>query len=212
MQRKKGGTGKDRKTLKAIQYYPGPNEIYKLIIESEGWPYVEKREFYLARDRALAALLYLGALRISEAIRIRKSQFVEKKNHVLIRGIRLSKSRVKGKPRRIEYRDVRLPLTGEREPLTMLVLYYVRLLKGDRLFPFSLRKDKNDQTVGCKRAWQIVKALLPQFTAHWLRAFGEDYLYSEWDHDIMALSDYVRVDPRTLQEYLRKRHEKYPVV
>ena len=211
MRTRKGG-GKDRKTLKRIQYYPGPDEIYKLIIDGEGWPYVQNREYYLARDRALTALLYLGALRISEGIRIKKSMFLEKKNYILIRGVKLSKSRVRGKPRRTEFRDVRLPLSGEREPLTMLVLDYVRMLKGDRLFPFSLRKDKNDQIVGCKRAWQIVKALLPQFTAHWLRAFGEDYLYSEWDRDILAVSDYVKVDARTLQEYLRKRHEKYPVV
>jgi hypothetical protein len=33
-----------------------------------------------------------------------------------------------------------------------------------------------------------------------------------WDRDILAVSDYVKVDARTLQEYLRKRHEKYPVV
>jgi len=211
MRTRKAG-GKDRKTLKSIQYYPGPSEIYKLITEGSGWSYTQKKEFYLARDRALAALLYLGALRISEAIRIKKSMFMEKRDHVLIRGVKLSKSRVKGKPRRIEYRDVRLPLTGEREPLTMLVLDYVRMLKGDRLFPFSLRKNSRNQIVGCKRAWQIVKALLPQFTAHWLRAFGEDYLYSEWDRDILAVSDYVKVDARTLQEYLRKRHEKYPVV
>lgn len=36
--------------------------------------------------------------------------------------------------------------------------------------------------------------------------------YSEWDHDLLAVSDYVKVDPRTLQEYFRKRHEKYRVV
>jgi Phage integrase family. len=211
MENKKSG-GFNRKTLKAIQYYPSPNEIYDLLMQSEGWPYAEKKDFYLARDRALASLLYLGALRISEAIGIRKSQFIEKQDHVLIRAIKLSKSKVKGKPRRIEYRDVRLPLTGEREQLTMLILDYARLVKEDRLFPFSLAKDKNGQTVGCKRAWQVVKALLPQFTAHWLRAFGEDFLYSEWSHDILAVADYVKVDARTLQEYLRKRHEKYPAV
>jgi hypothetical protein len=37
-------------------------------------------------------------------------------------------------------------------------------------------------------------------------------LYGEWNHDSLAVSDYVKVDPRTLQEYIRKRHEKYWVV
>jgi hypothetical protein len=29
------------------------------------------------------------------------------------------------------------------------------------------------------------------------------------DHDILAVADYVKVEPRTLQEYIRKRYEKY---
>jgi hypothetical protein len=40
----------------------------------------------------------------------------------------------------------------------------------------------------------------------------EDFLYGEMDHDLLAVSDYVKVDPRTLQEYIRKRHEKYRVI
>lgn len=207
------GSGKDRKTLKDIPYYPEPQEIYDLIMQGEGWQYAQKKDFYLMRDRALAALLYLGGLRISEAIRIRKNQFLKKKGHVLVRAVKLSKSKVKNKPRRVQFREVQMPLKGEREKLTMLVLDYVNLLEGDaRLFPFSLEKNKYGQIVGCKRAWQIVKALLPEFTAHWLRAFCEDYLYDQWDHDLLAVADCVKVDPRTLQLYLRKRHEKYPVV
>jgi hypothetical protein len=108
---------------------------------------------------------------------------------------------------------VQLPLSGSRELLSRMVLDYVSLLRDeDRLFPFSLEKNADGQIIGCKRAWQIVHALLPEFTAQWLRAFGEDFLYGEWDHDLLAVSDYVKVDPRTLQEYIRKRHEKYRVV
>jgi hypothetical protein len=146
-------------------------------------------------------------------LRIKKGQFVDRKTHVLIQAIKLSKSRVKGKPRRIEFRDAQLPLDGPRAQLSHLVLDYVTLLKDEgRLFPFSLAKNKRGQMIGCKRAWQIVNSLLPEFTAHWLRAFGEDFLYGEWDHDLLAVSDYVKVDPRTLQEYIRKRHEKYHIV
>lgn len=207
------GSGKERKTLTKIQYYPEPSEIYQKLVTRHGWNYKENLELYAKRDRALAAILYLGALRTSEAIRIRKNQFVDKTTHVLIRAVKLSKSRVQGKPRRTEYRDAQLPLTGPREPLTRLVMDYVAMLKpDDRLFPFSLEKNANGQIIGCKRAWQTVHALLPEFTSHWLRAFGEDYLYGEWDHDLLAVSDYVKVDPRTLQDYIRKRHEKYKVV
>jgi hypothetical protein len=48
-------------------------------------------------------------------------------------------------------------------------------------------KNEKGQIIGCKRAWQVVHALLPEFTAHWLRAFGEDFLYGEWDHDLLAV-------------------------
>lgn len=209
----KKGKGKDRKTLKDIPHYPNPTEIYEQIMKGKGWSYVWKKEFYLARDRALAAILYLGCLRVSEAIRITKNQFTEKEDYILIHSIKLSKSKVKGKPRRIQYRNARLPLKGERKEFSKLVLDYVNRINEDaRLFPFSLRVNKKGQMIGCKRAWQVVKALLPSGTAHWLRAYGEDYLYDAWDHDLMAVADYVKVDPRTLQEYLRKRHERYPVV
>jgi hypothetical protein len=94
----------------------------------------------------------------------------------------------------------------------MILEYVAHLRDEDRLFPFSLEKNGRGQIVGRKRAWQIVHALLPEFTAHWLLAFGEDFLYGEWDHDLLAVSDYVKVDLGTLQEYIRKRHEKYRVV
>jgi hypothetical protein len=146
--------------------------------------------------------------------------FIEGKGRVTIRGVPLSKSVVKGKPRNVLYRDeIWLPLKGDREDLTVLVLNYLRLLQpDDRLFPFSLRKYTSisrrtgkpfDQLVGTKRAWAIVKSVLPDFTCHWLRAFGEDYLYTNWDHDLMAVADYVKVDARTLQHYLRKSYKKY---
>lgn len=222
------GSGKGRKVLKDIPYYPSPAQLFKLIMESEGWPYAWKKDFYLVRDRSLVALLYLGCLRISEAIRIAKNQFVKKRDFIQIHSVKLSKSKVRGQPRRIQFRDVQLPLKGERKELTMLILDYVKLI-GDnaRLYPFSLEKRKYIvkvkvkgvlrekevyQLIGCKRAWQIVKALLPDATAHWLRAYGEDFLYDAWDHDILAVADYAKVDPRTLESYLRKRHERYPVV
>jgi integrase len=212
------GSGRERRTLDDIPYYPKPQEIIQKLNERTGWNYRTKDkpkllELYKLRDKALAALLYLGALRVSEVIRIVKNQFQNMGTHWLIVAVELSKSRVKGKPRRVRFRDAQLPLTGEREPLTRLVMAYVDTLgPNERLFPFSLEKNENDQIIGCKRAWQIVNALLPEFTEHWLRAFGEDYCYDKWDHDILAVSDYVKVDPRTLQEYLRKRHAKYPVV
>jgi integrase len=213
-----------RKTLNDIDSYPTPQEIFNELMTSEGWPYKRSMERYLMRDRALVCIMYLAELRVSEAIRLTKDQFKLRQDFILLDAIRLSK-RKKGK---IAYRTARLPLSGERAPFTEFLMDYLQTLGPDeRLFPWSLvereydtgrtytTKDgqvkpiKSFQTVGTKRAWHIVKALLPNITEHWLRAFGEDYLYDAMDHDQLAVADEVKVDPRTLAVYLRNRSRKY---
>lgn len=202
MQTLKRGSGLGRKTLRKIPYYPPPQEVYKTLLTAQGWPYKADRETYLIRDRSLAAITYLAGLRISETLRLKKSQFIEREDYVEIRTIELSKSRMKGKQRRDQYREGRLPLQGERLPLTKLALLYLEELDEDeRLFRFKTA-----------RAWQILTALFPEATCHWLRAWCEDYLYTKWGNDLLAVADYVKVDPRTLQEYIRRRYQKYPTV
>ena len=197
------GSGLGRRTLKMIPYYPSPREIYQRLIESRGYPYKNNVEFNRSRDRALISIIYLAGLRVSETLRLRRSQFKFKPEYIEVEGIKLSKSRVKGKPRRVQYRNARLPLKGERAPLTNLVVDYITRLKDDeRLFKFESNQ----------RAWQIVKAYFPEWTTHWLRAFCEDYLYDRWGHDLLAVADYVKVSPRTLEQYIRRRYERYPVV
>ena len=192
----------NRRTLKDLDRYLSPEEIYFRLMNNEGWPYKERhRDKYLRRDRALVALQYLIAARISEVLRLIKSQFELKSDRVLIKGIKLSKCR-EDKPRKHEFRDEAfLPLTGRRAPLTKLVLEQLNHVEDGKPIFFITSNS---------RAWAIVNALLG-IPDHWLRAYGEDFLYDLWDHDIMALSDYIKVDARTLQEYLRKGYRKYPV-
>lgn len=193
--------GTDRRTLIKIQSHPSPKELLQSLENSEGWKYKTKLDYYRKRDRALIALTYIGALRISETLRITKSMFQLEKIPYEIKGIPLSKSVVKGKPRNVLYRLVRLPMSGEREELTEMILSYYRICETERLFPFCTH-----------RAWKIITATIPEVTCHWLRAFGETYLYQNWDHDLLAVSDYVKVDGRTLQLYIRGQYEKYKVV
>lgn len=205
------GTGLRRKTLKGIPYYPSPQELYDAILNSPGWPYKHESPSLVARDRALVALLYLTGLRVSEAIRLTKGNFERKENHIYIKGIELSKVKVKGVVRRIQFRDAKLPLIGERAHLTKLVMDYVDILENpeERLFPWSLEKNQWGQIIGGKRAWQVVKAILPNHTCHWLRAYCEDYLYGQWGSDMLAVADYFKVNPRQLQQYIRRRYERY---
>lgn len=220
---------KTRRTLAFITKYPKPSEILEKLENAVGWNYKRNREAYVRRDRALVASLYLVALRISEALRLRKKQFRMEKKRVVIESIMLSKSHIKvcsecgarvkpelrqehlttvhkgggyfkDKMRKSQYRpEAWLPLKGERAKITQYVTDYLDTLQPeDLLFPIDRR-----------RAWQIVTALMGE-PPHWHRAFGEDYLYSEvMDHDILAVADYVKVDARTLQLYLRKGYEKY---
>lgn len=215
-----------RKTLGQIKHNPEPKELYKQLTESTGWHYKTNQQSFLKRDRALASLLYLGDLRAIEALPLTKANFEEKTQYIWVKDIIVGKKR-NGK---ISYREAKLPLEGERKVFTDLIIEYLELLEpGQRLFPWSLEqkrvalkanyflkdgteKIRYSQTlVGTKRAWQIINALLPNYTQHWLRAFGYNFDYDNMDHDIMAVSDKTRADPRSLQPYLRRRYEKYPV-
>jgi hypothetical protein len=83
--------------------------------------------------------------------------------------------------------------------MTGIILEYLSYLSDDeRLFPF-----------GRSRAWQMVHSISPDFWCHLFRALGENFLYDAWDRDMLAVSDYVKVNPRTLEKYIRRSYEKY---
>lgn len=208
-------------------HIPTPNELYQQLTHAKGWPYKSTNKIlYQTRDISLPALLYLGALRISEAIPITKNQFSEpitddRGKHILLKGVRLAKRR-EGKA---EYNNLELPLVGERAKFTTLITNYLEELEpSDRLYPWSLEKvktpngtyqNKKGETIqrysvrmiGTARAWEIVHNLLPEITEHWLRAFGEDFFYVLSGKDLVATAHKFKVDPRTLADwYLKRRH------
>jgi len=191
---------KGRRSLKYIQMYPRVQDIFNKLQYGESLDYKSDMEHYLRRDKALVALTYLLAGRISEVLRLEKKQFIMEKEIILVQAIKLSKSKLKNRPRKNQYRqEAFLALTGERAKITQYVLDY---LLNDaptegRIFKF-----------GTRHALRITIALT-QEPCHWLRAYGENYLYDHWDHDILAVADYVKVDPRTLANYIRRSYAKY---
>jgi hypothetical protein len=42
-------------------------------------------------------------------------------------------------------------------------------------------------------------------------ALGYNWDHDHMDWDILAVSDETKADPRSIQLYLRRQHEKYPV-
>lgn len=195
-----------RRTLSMIDYYPEPKEILEKILEPKtDWPYRSNNaEFYLARDRALAATLYNAELRISEAERLIKSQFKEKPFRII--AMKLSKSQkishTTGKviTRKDLYRkEIRLASKGDRGAISELIKQYLGLLEDDEAKLFNIKNSRVDQ---------IIKAKLG-VPPHWLRAFGENELYGLWDNDLIAVANHVQVDPRTLAKYIHRTPEKY---
>jgi len=215
-----------RKTLSQIKHNPTPQELYDALMESEGWHYKTNPQKYLMRDRSFVAVVYVGDFRAEEAIPLTTANFEMKDNYLWIKDV------IVGKTRKLTYREAKLPFVGPRKCFTDLVIEYIDTLKPtQRLYPWSTTKRvyqlpaKYDyklkdgtekhrysvQMVGTKRAWQIVNALLPNYTQHWLRAFGYNFDYDHMQHDIMAVSDKTKADPQSLQPYLRRRYEKYSV-
>jgi len=197
-------TPKARRTLEDIQEYYSPETILEVLGKRTGWNYQSNEDYFRLRDRTLVCVLYLCALRVSEAPRLKKSQFRidEERQRVRVVGILLSKRKEYSI---VKYREAWLPLASgslltPRQKMTSTVLEYLDCLAGDNdnLFHF-----------GRSRAWQIVHSMSPDFWPHLFRALGENFLYDAWDHDMLAVSDYVKVNPRTLEKYIRRSYEKY---
>jgi integrase len=131
----------NRRTIKKIPYYPTPLELYERLERAEGWHYRTNQDWYHLRDKALVSILYLLALRVSEALRLTKGQFIEKEEdkRIVVRSIELAKATRKGKPRRELYRvEGYLPLEGERVCFTNIVQRYLATLgENERLFVFG---------------------------------------------------------------------------
>lgn len=204
-----GGLGridgaKSHRVIVDIPFVPKPASVLRTIMESPGWPYRIEREKFLSRDRAFVAALYVGALRASEVAKKRdgtpsllKSQLRFDGQSWYFEGVKLVKEKRtrNGRqiPRKHVYRDkVFLPSEGERKPFTELILKWAEQCEDEEPL-FSFKR--------C-RAWQITRALTGQW-CHYFRMIGENYLYSAWGKDVMSLSEYLQVHPRTLSYYLR---------
>ena len=202
---------KSHRVLADIPRTLDPEELYDALMKADGWDYKDPdtAELYRMRDRALLALLYLGALRISEALRLRRSQFVylKKKRAWVIRGVKLSKEktrrklkdgRVMDRPRVHSFREeVWLPASGRRKAFTRLIMDWVEPCGAGLIFG-PQRGTYGFQTP--ERALQISLVTLGTWL-HYLRAQGERYLYSQWK-DLIQTANYLQVDPRTLAKYL----------
>lgn len=206
-----------RRTLMDIPRSVGSEEVFLTVEGSPGWPYSADRENMQSRDRAWVYVVYIGALRASEALRIRASQFVydSKKKAWVIKGVKLSKEQtvrhlkdgtVKVRPRIHTYREsVMLPMKGERAAMTERIIAYVKTLEGDaKLFPFGVERGRQIVKSLTGGTWnEATKNFDGGLWSHYFRAQGERYLYRRWKRDLIRTAAYLEVDPRTLLKYLQ---------
>ena len=199
--------GVKRRTNEDIKKRLGIEQIYNLIT-SKTWPYKTQRDFYHRRDRALMALLFLTAGRISEVLSLTREQFDFEAdgNFIIIRNMILVKRLRTRKGRPVKHRtapirdEVPLPLKGPLSRFTMFVQDYLELLcdRKEELFKFERH-----------RAWQIVNHVTGQW-CHWFRSQAESYYGKYVFNTPFALRDFVGVsDIESLGPYVKTQWRDY---
>lgn len=196
-----------RRTNEDIKKRLGLEQIYSLIT-SKTWPYKQTREFYYKRDRALMALLFLTAGRISEVLSLTREQFdfEADRNFIVIRNMILVKRLKTRKGKLVRHRtapirdEVPLPLRGPLSKFTTFVQGYLKLIgePNERLFKFKRH-----------RAWQIVNHVTDQW-CHWFRSQAESYYGKYVFNTPFALRDFVGVsDIESLGPYVKTQWRDY---
>ena len=196
-------TLRKKRTLKDIQYFYRPEQIYELITRKT-WPYKTDVDYYTKRDRALMALLFLLACRVNEVLRLRKMQFdfESDPDFIIIRSFYVSKRKEKTiKKYGPKFIDVPIPKREEARlyPFTKLVLDYLPLVgaKDDKLFK-----------MGTRRARQIVTYVTGMWP-HWFRSMALSF-YVNTLRNVMVVSEMLGVeDIKTLKWYWRGAWEDY---
>lgn len=200
-------TGVVRRTNEDIKKRLGIGQIYTLIV-SETWPYKAEQDFHHTRDKALMALLFLTAGRVSEVLSLRKEQFdfEADKNFIIIRNMILVKRLKTRKGKRVKHRtapirdEVPLPLKGPLSRFTKLVQEYLESITDPKNKLFKFKRH---------RAWQIVNHVTGQW-CHWFRSQAESYYGKYVFNTPFALRDFVGVsDIESLGPYVKTRWKDY---
>lgn len=186
-----------KRTLADIEHWPSAREILRIIMGKQ-WPYKTNREFYWTRDKALLALLFVTGGRNNEVISLRKRQFEETDDFLLVKEMKVSKRTKRVLKRygpKVSLRDpIRLPKYSHTlQPFTYLVIDYLRLLDKpkQKLFRF-----------GTRRCHQIVTYITGKWP-HWFRAMSENY-YGKLFNNPLLLAKFIKVtDIQSVMPYVK---------
>lgn len=183
--------GTSRRTLQDIEpivYRQIERRIYNMIYE-EHWPYKVRIPFYVARDRALMALLFLTMGRIHEVLKLTKSQFdlVSNPKFVIIQNYEVGK-RKKATIRRFGRTYIDIPIS--KKSIFMKTITDYLEVSDEKLFKF-----------GRYRAWQIIKHVTGLW-CHWFRAQAQSFYVNKLGNPAVV-SDMFKVKIETIMFYFR---------
>jgi len=187
-----------RRRLVNIDRFVSPDRIYEMIVKAPIWKYKTNIEFYTKRDRALLSLLYLLGCRVSEVIRLKKSQFdFGDPDFIIIRDFRISKRKRKTIEREgIPRIDFPIPKRGRFAKFTKLVLDYYNIA------------DEEMFKIGRIRAWQIVKYMTGKW-CHYFRCQRLSYLVNLFRSATVTARIVGIKNPQTIAHYYRGSWEQF---
>jgi hypothetical protein len=172
--------GKKRSVQRDYRFYDPPNIVWDKM-NSDVWQYKRKPEYYHNRDLALMGILYLSCSRIVEIVGgttkvgilegVKKSQFVEVGNFLMLRNVPVVKQRhykvgkvwnkVENPSDYPKREEIDMPLKGDLSSFTEPIVEHLKMCSEDEeVFPIS-----------STRGWQIVNHCSGEFP-HYLRDMG----------------------------------------
>jgi integrase len=164
-------------------------DLEKIVNETE-WPYKsEHRDKLLSRDRALVALLILAGLRISEALRLKRKQFRNYEDHILLVNVETVKH---GSLRK----EILLPKTGNLAWFTFIFEAWLNEIPDSEeesyIFPTGTSQGFIfDKPLTRTRVHKIIKTTTGKFP-HWFRAVCENiYGKKVFNNNAYKLKDFM---------------------
>jgi len=182
-------------------------ELYELL-QSRVMPYKVEPDMLRLRDKAAISLLVETGLRVSEARKLRKGQFVfSDPNFIVIADAQTSK-------RGVAREEIPLPLKGAMSPFTSIVQEWI--LKIPAKENFALPTGSGMAKTGIlwnaplsrQRIHVIVKAITGKYP-HYLRAMTETH-YGRIFRTNWALKDFMGLtDLRSTEPYVKTDWRDY---
>lgn len=171
-------------------------ELYEVITRNK-WNYKTNVEVLQKRDMALMCVLALSGLRISEALLLKKEQFTESKDFIIIKNaMTVKNSRIR--------EEIPLSKHGSAKPFTQAISNYLLLIPGFEDYVFPRASGVGilwNQHISRQRAHRIIKSLT-NFYCHYFRGVCETK-YGKIFKNPYALKDFMGLrDIRSTEPYV----------